>query len=114
VERLLVLMDAEEIDFPVDDHLDVYVVGIGDEASATTLKLVQAVRAAGLTAERDYLDRKPKAQFKSADRLNARYTMTVGESELANGMVNLKSMATGEETQVAMTAVFDDVKNLLA
>ena len=114
VERLLVLMDAEEIDFPVDNHLDVYVVGIGDEASATTLKLVQAVRAAGLTAERDYLDRKPKAQFKSADRLNARYTMTVGESELANGMVNLKSMATGEETQVAMTAVFDDVKNLLA
>ena len=114
VERLLVLMDAEEIDFPVDDHLDVYVVGIGDEASATTLKLVQAVRAAGLTAERDYLDRKPKAQFKSADRLNARYTMTVGESELANGMVNLKSMATGEETQVAMTVVFDDVKKLLA
>lgn len=114
VERLLVLMDAENSAFPVDDHLDVYVVGIGDEASATTLKLVQAVRGAGLTAERDYLDRKPKAQFKSADRLNARYTMTVGESELENGVVNLKSMATGEETQVAMADVYADVKQLLA
>ena len=107
-------MDAEKIAFPTDDQLDVYVVGIGDEASATTLKLVQAVRAAGLTAERDYLDRKPKAQFKSADRLNARYTMTVGESELENGVVNLKSMATGEETQVAMTAVYANIKQVLA
>jgi len=114
VERLLVLMDAENIAFPTADQLDVYVVGIGDEASATTLKLVQAVRGAGLTAERDYLDRKPKAQFKSADRLNARYTMTVGESELENGVVNLKSMATGEETQVAMADVYNDVKQLLA
>lgn len=114
VERLLVLMAAENIAFPTADQLDVYVVGIGDEASATTLKLVQAVRGAGLTAERDYLDRKPKAQFKSADRLNARYTMTVGESELENGVVNLKSMATGEETQVAMADVYNDVKQLLA
>jgi len=114
VERLLVLMDAENIAFPTADQLDVYVVGIGDEASATTLKLVQAVRGAGLTAERDYLDRKPKAQFKSADRLNAHYTMTVGESELENGVVNLKSMATGEETQVAMADVYNDVKQLLA
>jgi len=114
VERLLVLMDAEEIAFPTDDQLDVYVVGIGDAANATTLKLVQAVRGAGLTAERDYLDRKPKAQFKSANRLNARYTMTIGDSELENEVVNLKSMATGEETQVAMADVFNHVEQVLA
>jgi len=107
-------MDAEEIAFPTDDQLDVYVVGIGDAANATTLKLVQAVRGAGLTAERDYLDRKPKAQFKSANRLNARYTMTIGDSELENEVVNLKSMATGEETQVAMADVFNHVEQVLA
>jgi len=114
VERLLVLMDAEKIAVPADDQLDVYVVGIGSAANATTLQLVQAVRNAGLTAERDYLDRKPKAQFKSADRLNARYTMTVGESELEQQVVNLKSMATGDETQVAMADVFDHVQQVLA
>lgn len=113
VERLLVLMDAEDVDVPVDDQLDVYVVGIGDAASATTLKLVQAVRGAGLTAERDYLDRKPKAQFKSADRLNARYTMTVGESELADQMVNVKDMASGEENRVAMADVYQNVNQIL-
>ncbi|CAM3053584.1 histidine--tRNA ligase [Lactiplantibacillus plajomi] len=113
VERLLVLMDAEKVAVPTDDHLDVYVVGIGDAASATTLKLVQAVRGAGLTAERDYLDRKPKAQFKSADRLNARYTMTVGDSEIEAQVVNLKEMATGEERKVAMADIFNDVKQVL-
>ena len=113
VERLLVLMDAENIEVPTDDQLDVYVVGIGDEASATTLKLVQALRAAGYKAERDYLDRKPKAQFKSADRLNARYTMTVGEAELAEQAVNLKAMATGDETKVAMADIYQDAHQVL-
>ncbi|KZT83675.1 Histidyl-tRNA synthetase [Lactiplantibacillus plantarum] len=113
VERLLVLMDAENIEVPTDDQLDVYVVGIGDAASATTLKLVQALRAAGYKAERDYLDRKPKAQFKSADRLNARYTMTVGETELADQVVNLKAMATGEETKVAMADIYQDAHQVL-
>lgn len=113
VERLLVLMDAENIAFPNNDQLDVYVVGIGSEASATTLKLAQALRGAGFSAERDYLDRKPKAQFKSADRLNARYTMTVGESEIEQGVVNLKAMATGEETQVAMADVLNHAQQVL-
>ncbi|RRK10043.1 histidine--tRNA ligase [Lactiplantibacillus garii] len=113
VERLLVLMDAEKVAIPTDDALDVYVVGIGENASATTLKLVQAIRGAGYTAERDYLDRKPKAQFKSADRLNARYTMTVGETEMADQVVNLKEMATGEERKVAMADVFNHVDQLL-
>ncbi|WP_318766040.1 histidine--tRNA ligase [Lactiplantibacillus carotarum] len=113
VERLLVLMDAEKVAFPTDEHLDVYVVGIGEAASTTTLKLVQAIRGAGLTAERDYLDRKPKAQFKSADRMNARYTMTVGETEMADQVVNLKEMATGEERQVAMADVYQNVNQIL-
>ncbi|WP_047999833.1 histidine--tRNA ligase [Lactiplantibacillus herbarum] len=113
VERLLVLMDAEGVEVPMDNQLDVYVVGIGDTASATTLKLAQALRTAGFTAERDYLDRKPKAQFKSADRLNARYTMTVGEAEIEGQVVNLKEMATGNETQVAMADVYKNAKQVI-
>lgn len=113
VERLLVLMDAEKVAVPTDDTLDVYVVGIGEAASATTLKLVQAVRGAGFTAERDYLNRKPKAQFKSADRLNARYTITVGEAEMADQVVNLKEMATGEERKVAMADIYHHVDQIL-
>ena len=39
-----------------------------------------------------------KAQMKSADRLQARYTAILGEDELARGEIALKSMETGERT----------------
>lgn len=78
----MLLMDAQDVTFPVLDQLDVYVVGIGEQTSVETLQIVQALRANGFSADRDYLDRKPKAQFKTANRLNAQYTITIGESEL--------------------------------
>ncbi|ANK59615.1 histidine--tRNA ligase [Loigolactobacillus backii] len=110
VERLLLIMAADEVPLPVDDQLDVYLVGIGAAAAPATLKLIQAIRGAGFSAERDYLDRKPKAQFKTANRLNAKVVITVGDSELAAKAANLKNMATGEETTVPFTEIESDFK----
>ena len=108
VERLVLLMQAENVAIPTEAALDAYVVGIGDDTSIATLKLVQAIRAAGLTADRDYLSRKPKAQFKTANRLAAKYTLTVGDQELADQTVNVKEMATGEQITVPVADVYQD------
>ena len=89
-------------------------MGIGDQTSLATLKIVQAIRQSGLTADRDYLDRKPKAQFKTANRLNAAYTLTIGEQELADHTANLKSMATGEEISVPLADIYQDFQNVVA
>ncbi|MSE22774.1 histidine--tRNA ligase, partial [Lactobacillus parabuchneri] len=80
--RLLLLMNAQNVKLPVLDQLDVYVVGIGEQTSVETLQIVQALRADGFASDRNYLDRKPKAQFKTANKLNAQYTITIGETEL--------------------------------
>ncbi|KRN02604.1 histidyl-tRNA synthetase [Levilactobacillus senmaizukei DSM 21775 = NBRC 103853] len=114
VERLVLLMQAEKVAIPDVHPLDVYVVGIGDETSVETLKVVQAVRHAGLTADRDYLARKPKAQFKTANRLDARYTLTIGSQELADQTAHLKSMATGQEVTVKLASIYDDFQQVVA
>ncbi|MFC6274724.1 histidine--tRNA ligase [Levilactobacillus tangyuanensis] len=114
VERLVLLMQAEEVAIPDAHPLDVYVVGIGDETSVETLKVVQAIRHAGLTADRDYLARKPKAQFKTANRLDARYTLTIGSQELADQTAHLKSMATGQEVTVKLASIYDDFQQVVA
>jgi len=62
--------------------------------------LVDQLRQAGIAAELDYLDRKMKAQLKQADRLSARFTAIIGETELANGTVVLKEMGTGEQQEI--------------
>ncbi|MFT8743698.1 MAG: histidine--tRNA ligase [Lentilactobacillus hilgardii] len=113
MERLMLLMDAQGVKFPVLDQLDAYVVGIGEQTSIETLKIVQALRANGFAADRDYLNRKPKAQFKSADKLNAQYTITIGESELESHTANVKSMASGKEINVPIDKIINDFDEII-
>ncbi|WP_220751000.1 histidine--tRNA ligase [Apilactobacillus xinyiensis] len=108
VERLLLLMDSEKVEFPQFNPLDVYVVAIGEQASLESLEIVQSLRYRGFSADRDYLSRKPKAQFKSADKLHANFTITIGDKELESKTVNLKSMETGKEISVDLDAIKKD------
>lgn len=115
LERLMIALDSENVEIPELNELDVYVVGLGDETNIETLKLVQNIREFGFSAERDYLNRKAKAQFKTAAKLNAKVVLTVGESELENQVVNFKVMKTGKQETVSMKEIyqnFDKVFNL--
>ena len=103
IERLLAALAAEEITLPIANHLDVFVVGVGEAVSPITLKLTLAARKAGFTAERDYLSKKVKGQFKTADRENARFVVVVGEEELAEGLIVIKDMTTGTQEKIAMS-----------
>ncbi|MDV2887610.1 His/Gly/Thr/Pro-type tRNA ligase C-terminal domain-containing protein, partial [Alkalihalophilus pseudofirmus] len=69
--------------------------------------LLQKLRLAGFSAERDYLNRKIKAQFKAADRLNAKYVAVLGDDELKNNVINVKDMATGEQVEVALDSLVE-------
>lgn len=115
LERLMIALDSENVEIPELNELDVYVVDLGDETNIETLKLVQNIREFGFSAERDYLNRKAKAQFKTAAKLNAKVVLTVGESELENQVVNFKVMKTGKQETVSMKEIyqnFDKVFNL--
>lgn len=108
MERVLLVLEAEGVELPVAHQLDVYVVNLGEEVNLAALKVVQKIRQAGFSADRDVLSRKAKAQFKTADKLNATLVLTLGESELEQGMINVKSMATRKEIQVPLTAIYED------
>ncbi|WP_288530739.1 histidine--tRNA ligase [uncultured Secundilactobacillus sp.] len=113
VERLLLLMAASNVEFPAAHHLEAYVVGIGEGTDAATLKVVSKLRSQDVVADRDYLNRKPKAQFKTADKFNARYTLTIGQTELENKTINVKDMASGNEVTVPVESVENDFNAVL-
>ena len=110
IERLLLLMEANEVEFPEPDKLDVFVAVMGDAAKAYGLKLCRELRAKGLSAEMDTLARNIKGQFKYANRLNAKYTVVIGENELAEGMAAVKDMDKQEQTNVK----FEDLYEVLS
>ncbi len=112
VERLLLLLNAETQTTLQSKQLDFYVVGIGDLVQNNVLKVVHELRQMNFVTEQDYLDRKPKAQFKSADKLNAKYVVTIGESEMNDRVFKLKDMHSGEERTVALSEI-NTLKDLL-
>ncbi|MBY6085239.1 histidine--tRNA ligase [Priestia flexa] len=111
IERLLSALEAENIELPVEKGIDCYVVTLGDAAKAKSVALVNKLRKAGFVAEKDYQDKKVKGQFKSADRLEAKYVVVLGDDELAKGVANVKDMALGEQEEVKLEELVAYLEN---
>ena len=67
------------------------------------------MRQKGIVAEMDTLARNIKGQFKYADRLNARYTLVIGDNELDKGVVSLKDMAASSQREVAIEDIYKEI-----
>ncbi|KKB34565.1 histidine--tRNA ligase [Bacillus thermotolerans] len=102
MERLLAAIEAEGVEWQTDDRLDCYLVSVGEKAKDYTVKLLHDLRLEGIEAERDYQNRKVKAQFKAADRVQARFVAVLGEDELEQNKINLKDMETGEQEEIPL------------
>lgn len=113
LERLLLILEKQGIELPVDSQMDVYIAVLGEGANSKALELVQALRQQGLTAERDYLGRKIKAQFKSADSFKARTVITLGESEVESGQVTIKNNASRQEMTVRLNELMENAQAIL-
>ncbi|MCM3358467.1 MULTISPECIES: histidine--tRNA ligase [unclassified Psychrobacillus] len=112
IERLLLAMEAEKIEFPDLTSLDVYLVAMGEEAKKKVTELTFELRQNKISADMDYLDRKVKAQMKSADRLKAKAVIVIGEDELEEQSVMLKDLTTGTQQLIPFTSLIDEVKKL--
>lgn len=113
IERFLAALEAENIELSTKETLDCYLVGIGEDAKDYTVKLLYDLRKANFSAERDYLNRKIKAQFKAADRLHAKYVLILGEDELKENKINVKSMATGEQMELPLEQFIEQFSALV-
>lgn len=114
LERLLLVLDKQGVELPIEAGLDAYIAVLGAGANGKALELVQSLRAQGFAAERDYLDRKIKAQFKSADIFQAKTIITLGESELESGELTVKNNETRQEVTVSLDAIKADFQAVLA
>lgn len=107
IERLLLALENEQVELVNENELDVYLVTLGAEATKLGFQLTQQLRRNGIAAETDFLDRKMKGQMKSADRMHAKYVIIIGEDEVAEQVVQVKEMSTGEQQQLPIAEVVE-------
>lgn len=105
VERVLLALEKAEVIIPEEKALACYVITAGEGTEVKAMSIMNTLRQQGISAEKDYQDRKLKGQLKDADRKNALFTIIVGEEELASGEYKLKDMKTGEQTAIAEDAI---------
>ncbi|MDG5470913.1 histidine--tRNA ligase [Jeotgalibacillus sp. ET6] len=110
IERLLSALDAESIELPAEAVLDCYFVTMGEQAKDKAVELTYKARKHNLSAEMDTLNRKMKAQLKSADRLKAKFVAIIGENELSEGTSVVKNLESGTQENVTFEKLFDYLK----
>lgn len=110
LERL-VLMKGDEKVTPVSPQL--FIAAIGDEASDRAFVMMSQLQTAGIRAEMDYLGKSLKAQMRRANKLNAAFTLILGEDELKSGQAQLKNMADSSQSMVDLSTLADELKKKL-
>lgn len=95
IERLLLLLENSGFKFEDNHQVDVFIASF-PETFEFSYKLVDELRQNEISAELDKDNRSIKAQFKYADRINAKYVITIGENEINSNSYSVKDMKSGE------------------
>ena len=98
VERISLLLEAAGFSKPAD----LFIVALGDAAGKKAFQLMCRIQRLGFAVELDYDGKSMKSQMRRADKLACRYTLIIGETELATNRAPLKEMATGSQTEVPL------------
>lgn len=108
LERLLLMLEQSQFSYPAEDSLDAYIVTIGKKVDEEATYLAHHLRKNGLSSEREFMNRKPGKQFKTADKWDARLVFTLGEQELEQRIVQVKDLRTGLQNEVSLDDLYSD------
>lgn len=110
MERLMLMLDNLGIELENNETTEIFVANIGKAADLYVQNFVYRLRKEGVRAERDYLERSVKAQMKYANKINARYSMVLGDDEINAGKAELKDMESGEKVLLPLEEIAKYVK----
>ncbi len=100
VERLLSIFEQNNPEMNFEKNPEYFIAYIGENANSYATKLVSQLRDKGIYAEKDIVGRSLKAQLKFADKKNAKYVITIGDSEIETEKATRKEMETGKEEEI--------------
>ncbi|WP_436756574.1 histidine--tRNA ligase [Streptosporangium sp. V21-05] len=115
VDRTVLAMEAEGLfgDESAEARVRVYGVPLGEEARRRMFLLVTELRRAGLAADMSFGGKGVKGAMKGADRSGAGYAVILGERDIAEGVAQVKDLASGDQTAVPLAEIVTMLKERL-
>ncbi len=111
IERVLLALENQKLLPQLDRGIDVYIAFMGTEAQLSAFKLLYDLRLNGVSADMDFMNRNIKGQMKQANKYPAKFVAIIGEDEVAQQKVMLKSMATGEQELVNRNEIIAKIQS---
>ena len=100
---------------PVEPSAPVFVAAVSADQRNAAFTLTDQLRMQGVEADTDFEDKSLRGLFKAADKRGVRVMLILGPDEVANGTVQLRDLAAGEDRTVpADDGLADAVRDLLA
>ena len=100
--RIILAMKEQGLDKIAVDTPVLYVAALGEAAMVKGLEITERLRRDGKICECDIVGRSLKAQMKYANKLGAKYTLIIGDSEIDAGVAQLRDMESGEQKEVSL------------
>ena len=110
IERLLLMLEAQNGEFKETNEMDIYIGSIGKEGLVKSQGIAYRMRSEGIRAEGDSVGRSVKAQMKYANKIGAKYSVILGDNEIVEDTANLKNMETGEQEQIKVSELVEIMK----
>ena len=110
LDRALLAVEAEGVVIPETFVSDLFIIPMGEAAKSASLKYAADLRASGFKVELAFGDRALKTAMKIADKSGARYSLVIGEEEMASGVVEVKEMSSGTANSVRLDSLASALK----
>ena len=105
LERLLLVLENTNGLNAEKETPYLYIATMGDKAKEKTIDLVEKLRANGVSAETDLMNKSVKAQMKYANKIGVKYVIVIGDAELESNKVEFKDMTDGSTKEVYLTEI---------
>ncbi|WP_329342482.1 histidine--tRNA ligase [Streptomyces sp. NBC_01352] len=113
VDRTVLALEAEGVELELPSATSVFAVPLGEDARRVLFAKVTELRKVGIATDFSYGVKGLKGAMKNANRSGARYTIVAGERDLAEGVVQLKDMESGEQTAVGVNEIVAELESRL-
>ena len=107
IERLMTALQYENIEMPLVDGIDCYIIPMGENQKEYAMSICSDLRLNGFIADIDYNNRNLKNNFKNADRLKTKFIIIIGEEEKETNVLTIKNNNTKEEYKININEVID-------
>ncbi|MDT0379102.1 histidine--tRNA ligase [Streptomyces sp. DSM 42041] len=110
VDRTVLALRAEDVAPQTPAGAQVFAVPLGEDARRALFAAVTELRREGVAADFAYGGKGMKNAMKSANRSGARFALVLGDRDLAEGVVQLKDLESGEQSPVPLERVVAAVR----